>query len=66
MTMRLLVAGVLGAVAMFFWSFIAHMCFPSGMLGSRSFPTRKQSSPLSRITSEIIPASIFSPAPAWT
>ena len=41
MTMRLFMAGVLGAVAMFFWSFIAHMVLPLGDAGLREIPNEK-------------------------
>ena len=42
MTMRLLVAGFLGAVAMFFWSFIAHMVLPLGDAGIKEMPKEKE------------------------
>ncbi|MGZ4985452.1 MAG: hypothetical protein ACXV8A_05125 [Chthoniobacterales bacterium] len=38
MTMRILLAGILGGVAMFFWSFIAHMVLPLGYVGISGMP----------------------------
>lgn len=36
--MRILLAGLLGAVAMFLWSFIAHMILPLGEMGVSEIP----------------------------
>ncbi len=41
MTMRLFLAAVLGAMAMFFWSFIAHMVLPLGDAGLSEIPNEK-------------------------
>ncbi len=38
MAKRVLLAGVLGAVAMFIWSFVAHMVLPLGYTGFREIP----------------------------
>jgi hypothetical protein len=38
MAKRVLLAGVLGAIAMFIWSFIAHMVLPLGYTGFREIP----------------------------
>lgn len=38
MAKRVLLAGVLGAIAMFLWSFIAHMVLPLGYTGFREIP----------------------------
>lgn len=38
MTKRVLLAGVLGAIAMFLWSFVAHMVLPLGYTGVREIP----------------------------
>jgi hypothetical protein len=38
MNKRVLLAGALGAVAMFLWSFIAHMALPLGEAGIRQIP----------------------------
>lgn len=35
---RVLLAGVLGAIAMFFWSFLAHVVLPLGEVGVREMP----------------------------
>ncbi|MDQ2823935.1 MAG: hypothetical protein M3R29_00595 [Verrucomicrobiota bacterium] len=37
MTMRIILAGVLGGIAMFIWSFIAHDLLPLGEIGIRQF-----------------------------
>lgn len=42
MTMRLVLAAVLGAIAMFFWSFIAHMVLPLGEAGISEIPKEKE------------------------
>ena len=39
--MRTLVAGILGGVAMFIWSSIAHMALPLGEAGIREIPNEK-------------------------
>ncbi len=41
MAMRILLAGFLGAVAMFFWAFIAHMVLPLGEAGTSELPNEK-------------------------
>ena len=41
MTMKMLLAGVLGGVAMFFWSFIAHMVLPLGDTGLAEMPNEQ-------------------------
>ena len=41
MSMRLILAAVLGAIAMFFWSFIAHMVLPLAEAGIKEFPNEK-------------------------
>jgi hypothetical protein len=38
MAKRVLLAGVLGAIAMFIWSFVAHMVLPLGYTGVREIP----------------------------
>ncbi len=38
MTMRILLAGLLGAIAMFAWSFVAHMVLPLGYMGISGMP----------------------------
>lgn len=38
MMMRILLAGLLGAVAMFLWSFVAHMVLPLGEVGVSEIP----------------------------
>ncbi|MFN2508916.1 MAG: hypothetical protein ABR589_09105, partial [Chthoniobacterales bacterium] len=38
MTMRIFLAGLLGALAMFLWSFIAHMFLPLGEAGIDEIP----------------------------
>ncbi|HKW67949.1 MAG TPA: hypothetical protein VJP04_11715 [Terriglobales bacterium] len=38
MAKRVLLAGVLGAIAMFLWSFVAHMVLPLGYTGVREIP----------------------------
>lgn len=38
MVKRILLAGVLGAIAMFIWSFVAHMVLPLGYTGVREIP----------------------------
>jgi hypothetical protein len=38
MTTRIVLAGVLGGIAMFFWSFIAHMVLPLGEAGVSEIP----------------------------
>jgi len=38
MNKRIVLAGVLGGVAMFIWSSIAHMVLPLGQVGIREFP----------------------------
>lgn len=38
MAKRVVLAGVLGAVAMFIWSFVAHMLLPLGYTGVREMP----------------------------
>jgi hypothetical protein len=38
MAKRVLLAGVLGAIAMFVWSFVAHMLLPLGYTGVREIP----------------------------
>ena len=38
MTMRIILAGVLGGIAMFIWSAIAHMALPLGEVGIREIP----------------------------
>jgi hypothetical protein len=38
MTTRIILAGVLGAIAMFVWTSIAHMCLPLGETGIREIP----------------------------
>ena len=42
MTMRLVLAAVLGAIAMFFWSFIAHTVLPLGEAGIKEIPKEKE------------------------
>ena len=41
MTMRIFLAGVLGAVAMFLWSFVAHMFLPLGEAGISEMPNEQ-------------------------
>ena len=38
MAKRIVLAGVLGAIAMFIWSFVAHMVLPLGYAGIREIP----------------------------
>jgi len=38
MAKRILLAGILGGIAMFAWSFIAHMVVPLGMTGVSEIP----------------------------
>jgi hypothetical protein len=38
MTMRIFVAGILGGIAMFIWTSIAHMALPLGQAGIRELP----------------------------
>ncbi|MGH6870018.1 MAG: hypothetical protein ACREHE_00800 [Rhizomicrobium sp.] len=40
--MRILIAGLLGAVAMFLWTFIAHMVTPLGSIGISQIPNEAQ------------------------
>lgn len=51
MTARVLVAGLLGAIAMFIWVAIAHMATPLGMIGISQIP--KESPVLSAMDSSI-------------
>ena len=41
MAKRVLLAGILGGIAMFAWSFIAHMVLPLGMTGFREIPNEQ-------------------------
>ena len=41
MTMRILLAGIAGAIAMFAWSAIAHMVLPLGMIGVSQIPVEQ-------------------------
>ena len=41
MTMRMFLAGVLGAIAMFLWSFVAHMVLPLGEVGIKEIPNEQ-------------------------
>ena len=43
MTTRILLAGVLGAIAMFIWSFIGHDLLPLGEAGIRELPDEGRS-----------------------
>src|SRR3954451_14499307 len=38
MTMRVLIAGILGAIAMYVWSTVAHVALPLGQLGLSQMP----------------------------
>ena len=42
MTMRMMLAAVLGAVAMFLWSFVAHTVIPLGEAGIKEIPREKE------------------------
>ena len=42
MTMRMMLAAVLGAVAMFLWSFVAHDVIPIAFAGIREIPKEKE------------------------
>jgi hypothetical protein len=39
--MRILIAGILGAIAMFIWSFIAHMATPLATIGFQQLPNEQ-------------------------
>ena len=39
--MRILFAAILGAIAMFLWTFIAHMALPLGEAGIREIPNEQ-------------------------
>ena len=41
MTMRIILAGVLSGIAMFIWTFIAHMLLPLGEVGVREMPNEQ-------------------------
>lgn len=41
MTLRVLLAGIAGAIAMFAWSTIAHMVLPTGMAGVSQIPVEQ-------------------------
>ena len=41
MTTKILLAGLLGGVAMFVWMFVAHMVLPLGMVGMREIPNEQ-------------------------
>jgi hypothetical protein len=43
MTKRIILAGVLGGIAMFIWTAIAHMALPLGEAGIGEIPTTKHS-----------------------
>ena len=43
MAKRVLIAGVLGGIAMFLWSSIAHMVLPLGMTGIQEIPNEQDS-----------------------
>jgi hypothetical protein len=51
MANRVVLAGVLGAIAMFLWSFVAHMVLPLGYTGVREIPN--ESAVLSAMQSSI-------------
>ena len=40
MTKRILLAGVLGGIAMFVWASLAHMVLPLGQTGIKEIPTK--------------------------
>ena len=42
MTMRLILAAVLGAIAMFFWSYVAHDLIPIAFAGIKEIPKEKE------------------------
>src|SRR5690348_17701446 len=53
MNKRVLLAGILGAVAMFLWTFLAHMLLPLGEAGVQQIPNEQ---PLLTLMSSTIPA----------
>ena len=40
--MRIVIAGLLGGIVMFFWGFVAHMFLPLGEIGMKTLPIAKQ------------------------
>lgn len=57
MTKRILLAGVLGGIAMFLWSFVAHDVLPLGQVGIQEMPN--ESAVLNSISAELKQSSGF-------
>lgn len=51
--MRTLLAGVLGAIAMFAWSFVAHMVLPLGETGIKEIPATNETAVLNSMQTGI-------------
>jgi hypothetical protein len=57
--MRIVIAGIIGGVIMFFWGFVAHMFLPLGVIGLRTLPIAQQDAVLASAKSTMQEPGIY-------